>query len=116
MLGGLISKFASSGPVVHITPLPLFTIGGFTITNSILYGWLACATLLIIAISIARRVTVKPKGGLIQYFEAGVTFIADLVETSFEDRSKGRKYVPYFVTLFFFILVNNWLGLVPGVG
>ena len=29
---------------------------------------------------------------------------------------RGRKYVPYFVTLFFFLLINNWLGLIPGVG
>ena len=58
----------------------------------------------------------KQKGGLIQVVEAGVDFITNLVEGAFDDKERGRKYVPYFVTLFFFILLNNWLGLVPGVG
>jgi len=56
--------------------------------------------------------TVKPKGGLTQFVEVGVGFISNLVESSFEDRERGTKYVPYFVTLFFFLLFNNWLGLV----
>jgi F-type H+-transporting ATPase subunit a len=38
------------------------------------------------------------------------------VEGAFDDEKIGRKYVPYFVTLFFFILLNNWLGLLPIVG
>jgi F-type H+-transporting ATPase subunit a len=74
---------------------------------------------LFLAISLtmlARRVTVKPKGGVVQYLEAGVTFVTDLVEGAFTDKGIGRKYVPFFVTLFFFTLFNNWSELIPGVG
>jgi F-type H+-transporting ATPase subunit a len=53
---------------------------------------------------------------LTQYVEALVTFVVDLVEGAFTDKEKGRKYVPFFVTLFFFILLNNWSELIPGVG
>ena len=65
---------------------------------------------------VARRVTIKPRGELTQFIEVGVEFITNLVEGSFDDKIIGRKYVPFFVTLFFFILLNNWLGLLPIVG
>ena len=112
----MLNLFASSGPVVHITSLPLFHIGPLAITNSIFYGWVCSAIMCFLLIWAARHVTLHPKGGLIQVIEAGVEFIRNLVETSFEDRERSYKYVPYFVTLFFFLLMNNWLGLIPGVG
>ncbi|HUC79098.1 MAG TPA: F0F1 ATP synthase subunit A [Candidatus Saccharimonadales bacterium] len=113
---GLFGGFASSGPVVYITSKDIFTIHGIEITNSIFYGWICGVILLVILITLARRMTLKPKGGLTQYVEIGVSYISTLVESSFEDPKRGTKYVPYFVTLFFFLLFNNWLGLVPGVG
>lgn len=112
----VLSRFADSGPVVHVAPGTDFTVGGVSITNSMVLGW-AVGLILIIGLTlIARRVTVKPKGGITQYVEAGVSFVVDLVEGAFTDKQKGRKYVPYFVTLFFFILLNNWSELIPGVG
>lgn len=112
----LVRTFAESGPNVHVAPGGVFDIGGFTITNSILYGW-ACALLIIaLMIFVARRVTVNPKGGLVQFIEVGADFITNLVVGAFDDKKVGRKYVPFFVTLFFFILLSNWLGLLPIVG
>ena len=116
MISALSLLAAASGPTVHIAPLGLFHIGGYTITNSILYGWIGALVICTLLIGVARRVTVKPKGGLVQFIEVGVDFITNLVEGAFDDKKIGRKYVPFFVTLFFFILFNNWLGLLPIVG
>ncbi|TAH31682.1 ATP synthase F0 subunit A [Candidatus Saccharibacteria bacterium] len=114
---GLFSRFAAeSGPSIHVAPAGVHEIGGLTITNSILYGWICMAIICAVLIYIARRVTVRPKGGLTQFVEAGAEFIIGLVESNFNDKSKARKYIPFFVTIFFFILLNNWLGLLPGVG
>ncbi|HVW23552.1 MAG TPA: F0F1 ATP synthase subunit A [Candidatus Saccharimonadales bacterium] len=112
----MISLFADSGPVVHVAPLNDFTIGGLHITNSMLYGWIILAIMIAVLVKVARRVSVKPRGGLTQYVEAGVDFVTNLVEGAFDDKKIGRKYVPFFVTLFFVILLCNWSGLVPGVG
>ncbi|HTH72178.1 MAG TPA: F0F1 ATP synthase subunit A [Candidatus Pristimantibacillus sp.] len=113
----LFGRFAAEdGPAVHVAPASDFTVAGVHITNSMLYGWIVCLALVIGLIYLARRVTVKPKGGVVQYVEAVVTFVSDLVEGAFTDKSIGRKYVPFFVTLFFFVLLNNWAGLIPGVG
>lgn len=108
--------FAESGPTVHVAPGEVFMIGNWPITNSILYGWICAVVIVVFLIWVARRLTVKPRGGVVQFVEIGVEFINNLVENSFDDKAKGRKYVPFFVTLFFFILLNNWLGLLPIVG
>ena len=105
-----------SGPTIHVAPGEVFHIGSVPITNSILLGWVVALLIIVAMVSIARRVTIKPRGGVVQFVEAGVEFIRNLVESSFDDKSKARRYVPYFVTIFFFILLSNWLGLVPGVG
>lgn len=116
MFSGLLSRFADSGPIVEVAPGTDFTIGGLHITNSILLGWIICLFCAVWLGYLARRVTVRPKGGVIQYLEALVTFVVDLVQNAFTDKKVARKYVPFFVTLFFFILLNNWSELIPGVG
>jgi F-type H+-transporting ATPase subunit a len=45
--------------------------------------------------------------------ELVVEFIAGLADMIIGD--DGRKYVPFFATLFTFILVNNLMGVIPGV-
>lgn len=70
-------------------------------------------TLLIV---VARRMTVSPKGGITQFIEAGSEFITSLLESSLGDRAKALKYGPFFVTIFFFVLISNWMGLLPIVG
>lgn len=107
---------AETGPTVNVSPGTVTHIGGFTVSNSILYGWIASLVIIAISIYVARRVTVKPRGGLVQFFEAGVEFISNLVENSFDDKKVARRYAPYFVVVFFFILLTNWFGLLPLVG
>ncbi|HVX56756.1 MAG TPA: F0F1 ATP synthase subunit A [Candidatus Saccharimonadales bacterium] len=116
MIGALVRTMADSGPNVHIAPAHVFELGHYSITNSILYGWACAIVLITLFIWVARRVTVKPKGGFVQIVEIGVDFIANTVEGAFDDKKVARKYMPFFVTLFFFILFNNWLGLLPIVG
>ena len=118
MMMNLISHVATGadGPVVHVAPATDFSLFGVHITNSILYGWIIAFVIVVVLLIIARRATVRPKGGLTQYVEAIAGFAIDMVESAFIDKKTGRKYVPFFVTLFFFILLHNWSGLIPGVG
>lgn len=114
---GMFTLFAAeSGPTVHVAPVEVFQIGGLTVTNSMLYGWVCVVLICALLIWVARKMTVKPQGGIVQFIEFGTDFISNLVENAFDDKRIGRKYVPFFVTLFFFILLNNWLGLLPIVG
>ena len=115
MISNLVTSFAE-GPSVHVAPASGIEIAGLQITNSILYGWAVTVILILFFTWVARKVTIHPKAGAVQYIEAGVDFISNLVTSAFDDQKIGRKYVPFFVTLFFFILFNNWMGLLPIVG
>lgn len=116
----LLQQFASSGgesgPAIHVAPAEVLHLGGLGITNSMIYGWIVSLVIIAIFVTIARRMTIRPKGGVTQLVEAGTNFITGVVDNAFDDKAKGRKYIPYFVTAFFFIMVSNWLGLLPGVG
>lgn len=103
-------------PVIHITPGEIFTIGGIHFTNSMFYGLMTSLFTIIVMVFIARRLTLRPKGGVTQFIEIGTDFLFNLLEQALGSREKATKYAPYFVSLFFFILFSNWLGLMPGVG
>lgn len=112
----MLSFFAEGGPIVHVAPGTDFVINGFNITNAMVLGWIVTLAVAIGLIAVGRRATVHPKGGIIQYIEAIVEFVVGLVENAFTDKKIGKKHVPFFVTVFFFILFNNWSELIPGVG
>lgn len=116
MINMLTRLFAESGPTVHITPGEIFTYHGISITNSILYAWISSVVIIILSIAVGRMVRIKPRRGIIQLIEAGTNFITDMIAAALGNREKAIKYAPYFVSIFFFIMLSNWLGLLPGVG
>ena len=116
MISGTLRLLADSGPNVHIAPSPVFHIGSVSITNSMVYGWAAIIFITAFLIWVARRITVYPQGGLIQYVELIVEFIRGTVEGAFDDKKVGRRYVPYFLSVFMLFLFVNWLGLLPFTG
>lgn len=107
---------ATDGPHIAIAPEKLFEIGGVSITNSMLYGWI-CAVLLIFGlILVRRRVSIKGSRGVASLIDGGAEFIISTMADSLGSRKKAVQYAPFFVTTFFFIVINNWLGLLPGIG
>lgn len=113
----LPATFASSSvPETHIAPQVIFHIGPVAITNSVLLGWIAVAVMILIFVGIARRMTIRPKGGLSQFIELITDFMTGTITDAFHEKERAAKYVPFFVTVFFFVLFNNLVGLIPGVG
>ncbi|MCX6752351.1 MAG: F0F1 ATP synthase subunit A [Candidatus Nomurabacteria bacterium] len=103
---------------IHETTIyaePIFHVGSFQITNSLLNSWLA--VLVIIAFCVALRYKMKQVPGKIQHvFEILLEGALSLCDQVTNDRKITVKIFPLVVSLFIFILVNNWLGLLPIVG
>src|SRR5579884_3440411 len=116
MTGQVLRVMASANPDVHISPTGLFHIGGLNISNSILFGWISAVIVVVSMIFIARRITVKPKGGVYQFVEVIVDYMSGTIEGAFDEKKRSQKYLLYFIPLFFFILIDNLLGLIPGIG
>jgi F-type H+-transporting ATPase subunit a len=55
----------------------------------------------------------KAPSGLQNMFEPVILFIRDEVAVPAIGAAKAERYLPFLLTLFFFILINNIIGLVP---
>lgn len=115
----MLSIFAAeeNGPHIVIAPHKLFEIAGYPITNSILYGWLAAVFLIGLFYAAKKRTKVAGTKGPAGLLEVGVEFIITLLQNTLGgSRAQAVRLAPIFATMFFFILCNNWLGLLPGIG
>ncbi|HEX5797002.1 MAG TPA: F0F1 ATP synthase subunit A, partial [Candidatus Saccharimonadales bacterium] len=86
------------------------------ITNSMFYGWICAVVIVIILYFAQRKLTIRSGKGLSQLVDVGAEFIVSTVANSLGSRTLAIRYAPLFATLFFFIMINNWFGLLPGVG
>ncbi len=90
----------------------------FSLTKNVVQMILALTLLVVLMTSIARKyktgqgVTTAPKGWQ-NVMEPVITFVRDDVAKP-NLGHKWQKYLPYLLTVFFFILINNLFGLIPG--
>jgi F-type H+-transporting ATPase subunit a len=90
----------------------------FSLTRNVVQMILALIILVWILLVVAKRyksgqgVTSAPKG-IQNVIEPIVTFVRDDVAKP-NLGHKYKKYLPYLLTVFFFILINNIFGLIPG--
>jgi F-type H+-transporting ATPase subunit a len=89
---------------------PIFGID-LSITRHVVWMWIASALLLTTMVACFRRPKMVPTG-LANALEAIVVFIRDEVVLPIMGEG-GRVYLPFLLTIFFFILYCNLLGLVP---
>ncbi len=94
----------------------LFSLGDWTITNSFLTSLVASIAIIALFGTAARRVTLHPTGKFAQSIESIIEAILGLIEQVTHDRAKARQWFPLLATLFIFIVVNNWFGLLPVLG
>lgn len=110
----LQDRFLNDHVIVHDADqeLPL----DFSITKNVLAIFLSMILMSWIFISIAksyrRRRGESPKG-LQSLLEPLIIFIRDDIAKASIGEKRYEKYMPYLLTLFFFIFLNNLLGLVP---
>lgn len=104
--------------MIHISLAaePLFHVFGLPINNSLLTGFVGSIVIVVLFSLAAKRVTLNPKSKFANAIEAVCEMILDLINEVFHDRKKSAKFFPFLMTIFIFILIQNWLGLLPGVG
>ncbi|MGH8972518.1 MAG: F0F1 ATP synthase subunit A [Acidimicrobiia bacterium] len=86
--------------------------GGIT-AHQILIAMVALFTTGLFTVA-ARRVREVPhKKGIVALLEVALVFVRDDIVYPWLGPERGRRYLPFFWTLFFFILFTNALGLLP---
>lgn len=89
----------------HIGPMP--------ITNSLLTTWVVMLVLLVISLLVKRSLALVPSHGQ-SIAEMVIEALYDFFQSVVGEHV--RKLFPLIASLFFFIILANWIGLVPGVG
>ena len=93
--------------IAHLGPIP--------ITNSMVTSWIGSILLISFALLATRKLKLIPSG-VQNVFEFAVEALYNTANSVIDNEKATRKYFPLVATLFLFIMFNNWLGLVPGVG
>ncbi len=104
--------------ISHEEPLaaePLFHVGNFVVTNSLLNSWLMILIVVVLSVSLKKRIKLIPSG-IQNVFEMVIDGFLDIFDSVTGSRQKTLKFFPLVFSFFIFILISNWLGILPGVG
>jgi len=102
-----------------LVSFPPVHLGGvefdLSITKAVLMMWIAGALSLLVFGTIAAKMRRSdvPRGTISNLFESIILFVRNDMVYEIMGAKTGRRFTPYFLTLFFFILFCNLLGLVP---
>ena len=117
-----LAVLVALGLVFPVTPLPtieggpkavLFADSPFPISNSMLLSWIVTLVLILLTYFATHRMQTIPSG-LQNLMEAVIEAIHGLVSDMAGER--GKRFFPFVATIFLYVVLSNWLGLIPGVG
>ena len=92
---------------------PIITIGSFQFTKPILYMLVAAAAVLTFFWLAFRRPKLVPRG-IQNVGEMAILFVRDQILRP-QLGKKGDRYLPFIMSLFFFIWIMNIFEIIPGV-
>ena len=93
----------------------LFHIGSFPFTNTLLLSLIVVAFIVFGSYFLSKKYQLKP-GSEQNLVEVVYEAIIDLMVSVLGDKHKAERYLPFIATIFIFILLSNWFGILPGVG
>jgi F-type H+-transporting ATPase subunit a len=82
------------------------------VPTTLFFAWIVWAVLIVVSVVVAKRARLIP-GGLQVIFEMLIDYICGLADELIGP--EARKFYPLFIGLFFFILISNLIGFIPGL-
>ncbi|MFA6392321.1 MAG: FoF1 ATP synthase subunit a [Patescibacteria group bacterium] len=108
----------TQGEVSHEVTLfaePVFHVGSFPVTNSLINSWVVVIIIVLFSLALKKQIKRIPTG-IQNGFEIIVDGALNMADSVTGNRKKSLKIFPIVFAIFIFVLLNNWLGLVPGIG
>jgi len=85
-------------------------IADFPITNTLLASWLAMLVLIAVAFIFSKTLKEIP-GKFQNAVETVVEAVLDFMSTIAGNRETAIKFFPIVATIFLFVLIANWMGI-----
>ena len=105
---GLTEESEEAGAEAHFTPL---SISKFAVTNTLISAWFATVVIILFFVLGARKKSLVPgrfQGVIETLYEGIIGFCSSVLGPEM-----ARKVFPVIATIFFFVLFNAWLSLLP---
>jgi len=99
--------------VPSIQPLVIGQLGPLIITNTLLTSWIALVVIIVLAVAATRNMQLVP-GRMQGAAEAVIELLLSLGAQA--AGPNAVRFLPLVATLFIYIWISNWLGILPGVG
>jgi len=93
-------------------PTRIASFGEWTLSVNTVYFMIACILVLLLVFMMGKKMSLVPKGRFMNIFEFLVEFVRNNVISVI--KHDGKKYEPFILTAFTFILISNLIGLIPG--
>lgn len=102
---------------ISISAETIAQFGSLNYSNSLLTSTIVTLLMVTFFVLVNRGLGNKKKpGGLQNLAEFIIEGLYNMVQGVTGDHNKTRFFMPFFMSFFFFVLFNNWFGLLPGVG
>jgi F-type H+-transporting ATPase subunit a len=132
ILLAVIAVFAVSGllklkvvlPEVSLAAEPIFYIGSFGVTNSLLTTWIVMLVLIVVSLLATRRMpkNLESAGNQDLVPRSGLQNALEMIVEGFYGMARNiggswaPKFFPIIMTMFLFVILANLSGLLPGFG
>ncbi len=110
-----VEAVAEKSLSIHLAPEVLGYVWGIPITNTLITTWFVLAFVILGAFWAYRKLRFFPSKAQVA-IETLIGSAFDYIAETLESRDLAKKFFPIIMTIFFFILALNWIGLLPGVG
>lgn len=99
-------------PTIVLPAEKVFTVAGIPVTNTFFATLIADVILILLAIFATRKMKDIPSGlqNLIEWFIEGFHNLS----VDVAGKANAARFFPLFMTILMFVLVANWMGLIPG--
>jgi len=100
---------------ISIKAETLFYLGVFNFTNSYLLSLIVVGIFVSLAFWFRKNLMMIP-GKLQSLFELFMDEALKMMDAVLGSRQQSERYFPIIATIFLFVMLSNWMGLLPGTG
>lgn len=100
---------------ISLAPEIIFSIGSFPITNTVLVTFFLSIFIIVVSLILRSRLKLVPRG-FQNIFEYILEAFLGLIDSVTQDRKQTKKFFPLVMTIFIFVILSNWVELMPGLG
>jgi len=97
---------------ISISAQPIFSLGNFEFTNSMLVSLIVTIVLSIIAVNFSKYIKHKKKSNFYLMVQTIIESFYEFVQSI--TPQQAPRFFPLVATIFLFVMLGSWAGLLPG--